>query len=150
MLAFTSPNHSLSELKEFRYMSDNVQFNQKEYWQTPEEFAARKRGDCEDFAVYAKSVLDKEGYHSFIFSVFIPGGSHTVLVFKENSKLYYVNYDHVDSSKADTILDLANEINSDWKYAGIMRQEGHQGIIVRRFNNKEQASEVSINSVLGE
>lgn len=146
-----APNQSLSgELKDFRYISDSTQFNQTEYWQSPEEFAERRRGDCEDFAIYAKSILDKQGYQSLVFSVFVPNNSHTVLVFKEGKYLYFLDYDRVRPSCARNFSELASEINKEWEYAGIMRREGNVGIISRRFNNKEQGSQVSIKSILGE
>lgn len=150
MLAFTSPATSLlSELKKFRYMNDVVQFDRDDYWQTPEEFAKRKVGDCEDYAVYAKSLLDKAGYKSFIFSVFTSNGSHAVLVYKDGLDNYYLDLDYPKKIKVKTLSDLADDIRPDWAYCGIMRQDGNAGVISRRFNSKHQAS-VSINSLWSE
>jgi len=39
------------------YMSDKGQFGEVEYWQTPKEFRRQGLGDCEDWALYAISLL---------------------------------------------------------------------------------------------
>jgi hypothetical protein len=56
-------SHSLSvkcktidEVRQFlrgcEYVSDKELFDKEEYWQPPEEFEQRKKGDCEDFALW--------------------------------------------------------------------------------------------------
>lgn len=35
----------------FTYVPDIINFNSKDYWQTPTEFENNKCGDCEDFAI---------------------------------------------------------------------------------------------------
>jgi len=39
------------------YVSDKGQFGEIEYWQTPKEFRTQGLGDCEDWALYAVSLL---------------------------------------------------------------------------------------------
>jgi len=39
------------------YASDEGVFGQEDYWQTPSDFLKNKRGDCEDWAIYAVSLL---------------------------------------------------------------------------------------------
>jgi hypothetical protein len=47
----------LSEVRRFlagcEYVSDQEQFGRRDYWQPPEQFENTKKGDCEDFALWA-------------------------------------------------------------------------------------------------
>ena len=47
---------TIRELRQFlsqcKYMSDEEQFNRKDYWMPPEEFEQKKKGDCDDFALW--------------------------------------------------------------------------------------------------
>jgi len=51
-----------SFLKTCTYVSDKEQFNKDEYWLPPEEFELLRKGDCEDFALYAWRQLIQMGY----------------------------------------------------------------------------------------
>lgn len=53
-------------LKECNYISDQEQFGEKEYWMPPEDFERERRGDCEDFALYAWRQLTEMGFQSRI------------------------------------------------------------------------------------
>jgi hypothetical protein len=44
------------------FMSDQDQFGRKDYWTPPEEFEERKRGDCDDFALWAWRQVMSLGY----------------------------------------------------------------------------------------
>lgn len=56
----------LEEVRRFlqtcRYMSDQTQFGRRDYWMPPEEFEHRRRGDCEDFALWTWRQLLRHGY----------------------------------------------------------------------------------------
>ena len=39
------------------FMSDELQFNQEDFWQDTVEFLSQKKGDCEDFAIAKFSIL---------------------------------------------------------------------------------------------
>jgi hypothetical protein len=58
--------HSLEDLRKFletcRAVSDKEQFGQDNYWMPPDEFEKSRKGDCEDFAVYAWRQLQELGY----------------------------------------------------------------------------------------
>ena len=47
---------TIREVRQFlascRYVSDKKLFDKEEYWQPPDEFEKRKKGDCEDFAFW--------------------------------------------------------------------------------------------------
>ena len=45
-----------------RYVSDQELFGKRDYWQPPEEFEKRRRGDCEDFALWTWRQLIGMGY----------------------------------------------------------------------------------------
>jgi hypothetical protein len=58
-------------LRKCRYVSDKEQFGQDDYWMPPEEFERSRKGDCEDFALYAWRQLLAMGY-----SARLTGGRH--------------------------------------------------------------------------
>jgi Bacterial transglutaminase-like cysteine proteinase BTLCP len=45
-----------------KYVSDQEQFGQSDYWQPPEEFEKSKKGDCEDYALWTWRQLLSMGY----------------------------------------------------------------------------------------
>jgi Transglutaminase-like superfamily len=57
---------SILELRAFlmqcRYVSDQEQFNKPDYWMPPEEFEQRKKGDCDDFALWTWRQLMAMGH----------------------------------------------------------------------------------------
>jgi hypothetical protein len=60
--------HSLADIETFlikcRYRSDRETRNRLDYWEPPDQFEARKVGDCEDHAIWAWRQLDDLGYRS--------------------------------------------------------------------------------------
>jgi hypothetical protein len=58
--------NSLEELRVFlrkcRYVSDEDQFGKKDYWMPPQDFERSRKGDCEDFSLYAWRQLLEMGY----------------------------------------------------------------------------------------
>jgi hypothetical protein len=58
--------HSIEEVRQFfmecKYVSDRELFDRDDYWQPPEEFEARKKGDCDDFAFWAWRQFMDLGY----------------------------------------------------------------------------------------
>lgn len=57
---------TMQEVREFlascKYVSDEELFGKRDYWQPPEEFEERKKGDCEDFALWTWRQLLAMGY----------------------------------------------------------------------------------------
>jgi predicted transglutaminase-like cysteine proteinase len=51
------------------YKTDKAKHGVKEYWQTAEETFNSRSGDCEDFSVLAKKVLDSHGFLCYILCV---------------------------------------------------------------------------------
>lgn len=58
--------NTMGELRSFlvgcKYVSDKELFGKEEYWQPPEEFENRRKGDCEDFALWTWRQLLGMGY----------------------------------------------------------------------------------------
>ena len=58
--------NSLEDLRVFlrkcRYISDEEQFGKKDYWMPPQDFERSRKGDCEDFSLYAWRQLLEMGY----------------------------------------------------------------------------------------
>jgi hypothetical protein len=58
--------NSIEDLRAFlrkcRYVSDEEQFDKKDYWMPPQEFELPRKGDCEDFSLYAWRQLLEMGY----------------------------------------------------------------------------------------
>ncbi len=57
----------LEWLRTCEYVSDPEQFHQRDVWQHPGEFEVRRRGDCEDFALWAWRKLADIGIEAEFF-----------------------------------------------------------------------------------
>jgi hypothetical protein len=75
-----------------RYVSDQEQFGRQDYWIPPEEFEQRRRGDCEDFALWTWRQLLNLGYAAR----FVGGRSgrygegHAWVTFERDSRTFIV------------------------------------------------------------
>jgi hypothetical protein len=58
-------------------------FELRDRVQTPEEFLASKRGDCDDFATLAATLLGEKGYTARLVLVCTEKGSHVVCYIAE-------------------------------------------------------------------
>lgn len=83
---------SLEELRKFlrgcRAVPDKEQFGKDDYWMPPEEFERSRKGDCEDFAMYAWRQLLAMGYTArFVVGSVgdLPAG-HAWVTFEKNGK----------------------------------------------------------------
>jgi hypothetical protein len=117
----------------FKYAPDRRLFHEDEYWQSPEEMLERRQGDCEDYALFAKAILEQNGMSASVVSVYWAADAHTVAVFEQNGKWGIFDLADLHYVDAATMADLAKTIRHDWHYLGIMRQEGRIGIISRKF-----------------
>lgn len=57
---------TIGEVRNFlvgcKYVSDQELFGKRDYWQPPEQYEKRKKGDCEDFALWTWRQLLNMGY----------------------------------------------------------------------------------------
>lgn len=87
---------NLEEVRTFlagcRYVSDQVQFNKKDYWMPPEQFEERRKGDCDDFALWTWRQLLAMGYDSrfVVGRAGRYGDGHAWVTFTENSQTFLV------------------------------------------------------------
>jgi len=136
-LARTHPNpESIA-----RFLRDGVTpaddqdlFDRAEYWQTPEEFLMRRRGDCEDYALFSQALLARLGFEAFVFSLYGEGGyAHTVTVFKEKGRYQVLNQDRLIRFNAKTLEELASWIYPPWTWGAVVTRSGAQGRIIREI-----------------
>ena len=140
---YTTPKAIAGLLRtQFTFARDEVLFGEADHWQIPEEFAARKTGDCEDYALLAQALLRRNGIDAFIFSLFGEDGyAHTVGVFVDEQGHYNV----IDASRiryvrAKSLDALASWLHPAWSFGGIVEQEGHRGRMITRITNPHPVS----------
>ena len=93
------------------FKSDEELFGEPDYWQDPEEFLARRAGDCEDYALFAQAVLQRRGIEAYVLSVFGRDGyAHTVCVFAEAGRYNVINQDRVRYVRAKTLETVAGRL----------------------------------------
>jgi len=87
---------SIGDVRRFlagcKYVSDGEQFGKRDYWQPPEEFEKRKKGDCEDFALWTWRQLLSLGYDArfVIGSGSRYGDGHAWVEYFEQGKCFLV------------------------------------------------------------
>ncbi len=121
--------------RHFQVESDRAQFGREEKWQSPEEFLTTRRGDCEDFALFAQQVLKLNGISSFLLNVYSDKTAHTVCVFKEGGFYHVIDGTEVIRTKASSLDGLISEINPFWRESAIVRasESSDGGKILARF-----------------
>ena len=83
---------------DFTYVSDKNQFNKVDYWQTPSEFFANKKGDCEDIHLFIADALCRalclESYLiiAWRFTRFPLSEAHAMAIYKKDNQYFLVNY----------------------------------------------------------
>ena len=58
----SSVEEVIAFLKTCRYVSDQKQFGQRDYWMSPDEFEVKRMGDCDDFALWTWRQMMALGY----------------------------------------------------------------------------------------
>jgi len=90
-------------------------------WQSPEETLHDRTGDCDDFSILAKSVLEYLGFKVFLLAVYRWKGSdrydmkgHLVAVFYWRDSYWHIsNWGLKQSVKTSEYLEMSEEIYSD-------------------------------------
>lgn len=123
------------------FKRDPELFSRADYWQTPEELLARRAGDCEDYALLAKAVLDRQGKEAFLLSLYgSEGYAHTVCVFVEQGRYNVINQDRLVRYRAKSLDELAGFLHPGWSWAAIAVQHGSLGKSIRKIQNPSPAS----------
>jgi hypothetical protein len=73
-----------------KYVSDQELFGKRDYWQPPEDFEKRKKGDCEDFALWTWRQLLNLGYDArfMVGSAGRYGSGHAWVEYFQDGKCY--------------------------------------------------------------
>ena len=123
----------------FEYETDQRNFGREEYWQSAKEFVASRKGDCEDFALFASAVLRINGIKSFLFNVYSDRSSHTVTVFEDEGKFSVIDGTKVRRFRAETFEALLMKMNPFWKEGAIVALSSnlHEGRILKQFHRED-------------
>lgn len=113
--------------KNFLFENDQRLFGTEEHWQSPEEFLKNRKGDCEDFALFAHEMLKANGISSFLLNVYGGRFAHTVVVFKEDGKYHVIDGSDVRRLGAGNLREVASEIYPHWKTAAIVAPAATSG-----------------------
>lgn len=121
--------------RNFQFQEDQEQFGKEEYWQTPEEFLANKKGDCEDFALLSKALLNKIGKKAFLVNVYGHKFAHTVTVYEEDGVYNVIDGSKVKRFEAKSLEEVMTKIYPHWNEAAIvgMSKKTNNGRILKKF-----------------
>ena len=74
----------------FTYASDRILHGEEELWQPPRITFRSKRGDCEDYAIFAWHVLRVHGHRAHLFAAFTGDAGHAVCAFREGDRYHTI------------------------------------------------------------
>lgn len=121
--------------KHFAFEDDRYLFGTSDYWQKPEQFVHSGKGDCEDFAIFAREILRRNGVPSFLLSVYGKKYAHTICVFEKNGKYQYINGTKLVTANTTDLKALLTEIYPNWSYGAIVTPSASgRGRILERIN----------------
>lgn len=124
--------------KNFKFVEDNQNFGKVDYWQTPEEMLQGKKGDCEDFALFADAALKELGFESWVVSLYGKNNfAHTVTVFKQNGKYRVFNDGKLRKYDTEKIEDALSRVEKKWTWAAFTERKSDRGWIKGIFYNPE-------------
>lgn len=138
VLEYTDSPESLSRFmkQNFDFTEDKSLFGEVDYWQTPEEFWNRKKGDCEDYALFANYVFARLQMESYVISIYGPDGyGHTIVIYKEGGRFQVMNEDRIYRYDASSIEEAISFVHSDWSWAAIAERADTRGRAVQTFFN---------------
>ena len=129
---YTTPESIAAFLrKRCTFVRDETLFGTADYWQAPEELAVRRMGDCEDYALLARELLQRNSIEAFVFSLFGDRGyAHTVSVFVEDGRYNIINQDKVYYYRAPSLEAVASSLYQMWTFGGITERRGTRGRMV--------------------
>ncbi len=119
----------------FDFEHDRSQFGKEEYWQTAEEILRNRKGDCEDFALFAHEIMKQNGISSFVISLY---GSkpHAICIFKKNGLYGAVNGGDYIAPEFKDLCSLLSYIDPFWNKAAITEiDENHRGRVLTELSN---------------
>ena len=118
------------------WLSANFEYKEdiEDYWQSPEETAKLKSGDCEDSGFLVDTVLSDLGYKSYTFAMTFDNRdtSHAINVLQiDNKYTMYSNFNYYDA-EFNSIRALLNHYYPHWeKLYLISLKFPNKGILVK-------------------
>lgn len=120
----------------FSVATDQDLFGEVDRWQAPDEFFIRRVGDCEDYALLAQAILQRQGRQAVVFNLYGPDGyAHTVCVFLSNGRYHVINQDRVRWYRAKTLEEVAQRLNPRWTYGAVAHLLGARGAALQTVFN---------------
>ena len=125
----------------FAFETDQRQFGRQDHWQSPEELLANQKGDCEDFALFAHSLLKINGIPSLLLNLYGKRFAHTVCVFKENGRYHAIDGTDVKRFDAEDINSLSFQLYPFWEKSAVVSPApaSHHGTILTEFTKRIKA-----------
>lgn len=122
--------------REFTFVEDYKLFGLADYWQSPEELWKRKKGDCEDFALFAQYALAHHGMEAYVISAYgMNGYAHTFVIFKEGGVYHVINEDRLYHYGAKSIEEAISRVYPYWSWGAIAKRKGTRGQLIRKILN---------------
>jgi len=122
--------------KNFKFVEDADNFGKIDYWQSPEEMLANKKGDCEDFALFTHAVLTELGYESQVVSIYGKNGyAHTIAVYEDEKGYRVFNDGKLEKYSGATIEEALTKVNRDWQWAAFTERKNERGQMKEIFYN---------------
>lgn len=75
----------------YSYYQDSNTYFKKDYWATPKEFVNLGGGDCEDFSIMKKKILENYGISSNYVIFKKRNQAHVSLIYKNGDKSYLLD-----------------------------------------------------------
>lgn len=114
-----------AQLNPQRFMSyfSDFSFSLGEKLQSPDQFLARKCGDCDDFSTLAVNLLAAKGYQTQLIVISMDAGVHAVCYVAQEH--VYLDYNNratrtlvaTDGSLSDIAQKVAGSFRSTWRSA---------------------------------
>lgn len=104
------------------WLQDNCQYCSEkgiDIWQTPNTTIARKKGDCEDFAILSYSILKKLGYEAKIFmldNIEIGQSSHAICIYKEKDNYYFFSNQKLYKLQYKSVKELIESFYPEYEH----------------------------------
>ena len=98
------------------YMMENFTYEKHDSLLTPYQVYKTKKGDCDDFAIFAIFIADYNNYPTFQIAITLENGmGHFLGVYVENSKYTYSNNRHYCPINVFTFKEIVlNACRFEW------------------------------------
>jgi hypothetical protein len=135
---------NIAKYTQFTYMSDNGQFQQLDYWQTPAEVLSHRLGDCEDWAIATLSLM--RAYDNSIKCYAALWATHVSIICYLDNTFYIYDQDKVkflrklNSKNNDTITQQENKKAVREMLSAYFEEYGihpNEGLIQALFNERD-------------